>query len=252
MTRSVTTRAPRHAASRLVLGVFVAGALVAMFGTVTASSRADESARDPHASLIEAQIAYLQHLANARQKMTAGDPDAAVLEIEKALALELPDTLLPSELLPALDLATSHAAAHYEMACARAMQGDVDAAKRRLRQAAKNGFRDTALVIRDPRLARVQSPEGFSKIVERFPAENPTDSHAGKTVEDPRFGMSLLGARKGNFPKLGERAPDFELPRLATAKSGDTANENASSGETLRLSSMIGEKPIVLVFGSFT
>lgn len=239
-TSRITRRKTPPISPRDVIALVGALSLViAMQAGVFAAPMTDKPS-DPHAALIENQIAYLNHLAKARTSMAKGNADAAIVEIEHALALELPDTTLPN-----INLATSHAAAHYEMACARALQGDADAAKRSLRQAAKNGFRDTALVTTDPRLSLVASPEGFAKIVERFPAENPTDSFASKTVADPQFGMSLLQARKGNFPKLGERAPDFELSRLAG--SGGTGGT-----DKLRLSSLVGDKPIVLVFGSFT
>ena len=42
---------------------------------------------------------------------------------------------------------------------------------------------------------------------------------------------------------LGDRAFDFELPLLDTS---------GGEGETVRLSSFAGERPVALVFGSYT
>jgi len=44
----------------------------------------------------------------------------------------------------------------------------------------------------------------------------------------------------------GDRAFDFELPLL------DGAGDGAVSGATVRLSSFAGERPVALVFGSYT
>lgn len=44
---------------------------------------------------------------------------------------------------------------------------------------------------------------------------------------------------------VGDVAPDFELPVLDPAS-------HAPSGATIRLSSFAGERPVALVFGSYT
>ena len=50
----------------------------------------------------------------------------------------------------------------------------------------------------------------------------------------------LCGNSLGNFPKLGEVAPDFELDLLGKEQ------------KKLRLSAFRGKKPVMLIFGSFT
>ena len=49
-------------------------------------------------------------------------------------------------------------------------------------------------------------------------------------------------------PRLapGDPAVDFELPLL------DGARDRTVSGETVRLASFAGERPVALVFGSYT
>lgn len=44
---------------------------------------------------------------------------------------------------------------------------------------------------------------------------------------------------RGSGPRAGDAAPDFELPRIA-------------GGADLRLSSFAGQKPVALIFGSWT
>lgn len=65
------------------------------------------------------------------------------------------------------------------------------------------------------------------------------DGHAGKTVSDADAGYRLIAERFDNHPKLGEDAPDFELPLYR----GD---------DTLRLSSFRGKAPVAVIFGSLT
>jgi len=59
---------------------------------------------------------------------------------------------------------------------------------------------------------------------------------------------------------LGSEAPDFELPRLIITKADDgqwhgrvgAADEKAGAGETVRLSSFRGKRPVCLIFSSYT
>lgn len=65
------------------------------------------------------------------------------------------------------------------------------------------------------------------------------DRFAGRTVRDPEDGYALLEGRRHNHPRVGERAPDFEL------------DLHDGSGR-VRLSSFRGDRPVVLIFGSLT
>jgi len=65
------------------------------------------------------------------------------------------------------------------------------------------------------------------------------DAFAGRTVADFKDGYALIEARRGNHPRVGEAAPDFEL------------DLHDGSGR-LRISSYRGDRPVVLIFGSLT
>ncbi len=76
--------------------------------------------------------------------------------------------------------------------------------------------------------------------------------------------------RPAKLPKVGEMAPDFELPLLSARakelptedKDGEAAGKPAAEGgaakpgkapvETVKLSSFVGKKPVALIFGSYT
>jgi hypothetical protein len=51
--------------------------------------------------------------------------------------------------------------------------------------------------------------------------------------------MQFIAQREIHAPAIGTEAPDFELPRLG-------------SDERVRLSSFRNDKPVALIFGSFT
>lgn len=51
--------------------------------------------------------------------------------------------------------------------------------------------------------------------------------------------MQFIAQRETQAPAVGTEAPDFELPRL-------------ESDERVRLSSFRDQKPVALIFGSFT
>ena len=55
-----------------------------------------------------------------------------------------------------------------------------------------------------------------------------------------RGGGGRPGGRGGEAPQVGDLAPDFELPYVE------------ETTETVRLSSFAGEKPVALIFGSYT
>lgn len=54
--------------------------------------------------------------------------------------------------------------------------------------------------------------------------------------------------------KVGEKAPDFELPRLDTFLKAQQAGGDLADVEieTVKLSSRLGKKPILLLFSSYT
>ena len=60
-----------------------------------------------------------------------------------------------------------------------------------------------------------------------------------KTFHSPKEAMDAMTAREPKAPKVGDVAPDFELPSL--------------DGKTrVRLSSFKGKAPVILLFGSYT
>lgn len=67
---------------------------------------------------------------------------------------------------------------------------------------------------------------------------------------DDRLADAELGPVRDSAPRVGETAPDFELPRLA-AEPGD-GEEPQTAATTLRLSGFAGQRPVALIFGSWT
>ena len=185
--------------------------------------------------LVDEQLRYLGHLQKAESHLEAADPDGALAELSKAFDCDVPDSFVP-----AMQLKTRHAVAHYLRACALVMKQDAGGALDSLRDTAANGFRNTQQVETDPRLSALRELENFADVLALFPDEKLTDEYAGKLVANRDFGIGLQRHRKGNFPKLGEVAPDFELSLLGEEK------------KTLRLSDYRDDKPVVLIFGSFT
>jgi len=188
---------------------------------------------DTESTPLDAHLQYLRHLERAEANIAAGELSAALEELDRALELDVPHTYVRM-----VQMNESGATAHYLAACARSLRGDVDEALAALERAAQNGFTDEALVREDPRLAATREDERFAAVAKRFRSE-PTDEFSGKTVANNQFGYRLVEARKSNFPKLGERAPEIELARPGTEG-------------TWKLSSHRGKEPVVLVFGSFT
>jgi Ca2+-binding EF-hand superfamily protein len=66
------------------------------------------------------------------------------------------------------------------------------------------------------------------------------DSDGELAKNEMRRNQSLLTRSKIGLPKLGKTAPDFALPRLDDAKS------------IVRLSSFKSDRPVALIFGSYT
>ena len=208
--------------------------LIAALALLEGAPPADEPMSEGERQLAD-QIRYLTHIERAADRLEDKDASGAIRELEQALEIDVADCRIPF-----MELHTKGAAAHYLLACAHSAEGRLDAALASLRAAAENGYRNTSLVKSDERIAALRKHAGFAEVLALFPDENPTDEFAGKTVADREFGMAMQMKRKGNFPKVGEIAPDFELATL----DGD--------GKTLRLSDYRGKKPVVLVFGSFT
>ena len=190
---------------------------------------------DEKQQIVDQQLRYLRHLERAEAHLQSSNPAAALNELKQALSYEVLDSHIPF-----MELKTKAATAHYLRACAFAAQHSNSEALASLREAAANEYRNTALVKSDPRLAGLRELAEFKEILSLFPALQPTDKFAGKTVADRDFGIAMQMARKGNFPKLGEVAPDFELSLLGKKQ------------QALKLSSFRGKQPVVLVFGSFT
>ncbi|MBI5850263.1 MAG: hypothetical protein HZB39_04380 [Planctomycetes bacterium] len=61
---------------------------------------------------------------------------------------------------------------------------------------------------------------------------------------------AAAGRARGVGTRVGDPAPDFDLPRLARQQSA--GSEPATSDATLRLSSFAGKRPVALIFGSWT
>ena len=90
------------------------------------------------------------------------------------------------------------------------------------------------------------------RMIEGMLAQLEKENMAGLSLDDLRDAMMAPGAAEtvaelmpieAASVKPGEPAPDFELPWLPGS---------GLEGETLRLSSHFGERPVALVFGSYT
>ena len=74
------------------------------------------------------------------------------------------------------------------------------------------------------------SPLDFARMQEWIMAQEPAEQAAM---------MEFILARETRAPAVGDEAPDFDLPRL-------------DGGPPVRLSHLRGERPVALIFGSFT
>lgn len=181
------------------------------------------------AERLRSMLEYLRHLDRAEALLEASRLDDALRTAEEALRAAPADSLW--------DKASPRgAAAHSVQARAHAARGDAEAAFRSLQRAVESGLANLDEARRDPRLKALASDDRFAKTLGAAPAP---DRFSGRTVADSKFGQGLMSARKNNFPKPGELAPDFELDR-------------ADGPGTLRLSSFRGRSPVALVFGSHT
>ena len=209
----------------------------ALILTVLLAPLASSGAQDgnPSEARLRSMLRYLACLERAETALQSSKPDQAVRHAREALDFAVADSVIKG-----MGAGTNGAAAHYLLACALSMKRDSGSALLHLERAARNGFTDTARVrTDDPRLNRARRHARFADILAQLPGGTTKDRFSGKTVADRKFGMALIHARKMNFPKPGEAAPDFELERLG--------------GEgTIKLSSFRGVKPVVLVFGSTT
>ena len=180
-------------------------------------------------------LEYLEHLAAAESAIQKQDPGEAEREALAALDVAPPDSLIP----PLHRGGTRGASAHFLLAWARALAGGRDdQALQALQSAVQNGFSDPEWMRMAAPLDRVLPKEKHQLLLRHMDHLSESDSYSGKTVADQKSGMSLMLGRKENFPRLGQHAPDFELPSVGGGK--------------IRLSSFRGKKPVVLIFGSFT
>jgi hypothetical protein len=75
---------------------------------------------------------------------------------------------------------------------------------------------------------------------------------------DERFGIPKSGGqskrKRSGEPavRVGQVAPDFELPRLSLVKGKDGKRIGKISSEKVKLSSFRGKKPVCLIFSSYT
>ncbi len=183
---------------------------------------------------LRAMLDYLGRLERVEALLAGAKPDDALREAAEALRVAPQDSLWEG----ARPL-TKGGAAQYLAACAHAAKGDVEAALKSLEAAAENGFTGAELVRADVRLKALRPDPRLGAVLGRIAGAPAKDAHAGRIVADQKFGMGLINARKGNFPRLGESAPDFELDLL-------------EGKGTFRLSSLRGKSPAVLIFGSYT
>lgn len=83
---------------------------------------------------------------------------------------------------------------------------------------------------------------GMSVALAAGAAEAPKDRPEGKR-EAPRWAPTL---------KVGQAAPEFELPRLVFETDADGKTFGKVSEEKVKLRSLLGKKPICLFLSSYT
>ena len=64
----------------------------------------------------------------------------------------------------------------------------------------------------------------------------------------PAFGQNGGSSRRKGTIKVGDPAPDFNLEVL----SANTDVKNTDANKTIKLSSFVAKRPVVLIFGSYT
>ena len=191
---------------------------------------AQEAAKSP----LSDHLRYVGLLERGESALERKDAEAVLRIGRQALEAAIPECRIP-----AMKLDRKGAAAHFLLACGASLKGRMDEAWLHLGKAAENGYSDVGRVRSEKALSLVRRHPEFSSLEVRFQANGKSDAFAGKTVKDRNFGMGLIHARKDRFPKVGERAPDFNL-------------ELFGQGGKLCLSSFQGKSPVVLVFGSYT
>ncbi len=71
------------------------------------------------------------------------------------------------------------------------------------------------------------------------PSRNVTrDAFSGRTVTDKQMAQTMMALRQGNAPRVGERAPAFDLYSLSRERH-------------VNLRTLLGGKPVVLIFASW-
>lgn len=70
-----------------------------------------------------------------------------------------------------------------------------------------------------------------------------TTAVAALVLAAPSIAFAQGARRSDRAPSVGDLAPDFELRRLEDGHAGDAK---------VRLSSFRGERPVALIFGSYT
>ena len=101
---------------------------------------------------------------------------------------------------------------------------------------------------------KIQLPE-VARIFGQLDADKSSDLKgdeiSGTRGRGNRGGRNRGGGNRGNrpleagVPRVGEAAPDFDLPLVDQVK-------GAKSEATIKLSSFAGKKPVALIFGSYT
>lgn len=188
----------------------------------------------PEPDILTAHLEYLNRLRAAELAFEDGRTTDALGSSRTALEIDVrPSACGMFGELP------QHAVAKYYEARALASLGELDASATALQAAAAADFSDKSRVASDEMLEPLRSRNDWPDLLAAFRDEDAADESAGHTVTDQDSGMLLLRSRLSNHPKLGERAPDFEL-------------ERADGKGTIRLSEYHTDRPVVLVFGSWT
>jgi hypothetical protein len=114
----------------------------------------------------------------------------------------------------------------------RRVATETDALAKLLQQYDKN---------QDGKIQRAEYPRGAETFANLDRDQNGVVDAADFARPAPRPSRDLIPDRKADkLPKAGDDAPDFELPLLGV------------KGKTVKLSSFRGDKPVALIFGSYT
>ena len=200
------------------------------------NDRSEDAPPRPESEILPAHLAYLDHMARADASLAAADFPAAIAAAEEARRQPVQVWYDLEKFFG--ESPAPHGAAHFTLAQAKAST-DPEAAMGHLLDAARAGYSDKSRVESEPLLESLRQRGDWPGVLATFRDEEATDDLAGRTVESLADGMRVVKDRARNHPKLGEQAPDFEA-------------DLADGSGVLRLSELYREKPVVLVFGSFT